>query len=112
MEARERRINSYLCRSVGLPRCLSSAALYSTSNVLKLPFKDLMAEFVISWRREFLWYRDSKEPKVVAEGIEVHIGRKWSAGSELSIAEGRLRQKTLVRIVATGHAGLGFFPST
>lgn len=48
---------------------------------------------------------------MAAAGIEVRTGKKWSAGSELSIAKACLRQKTFAGTVATSHAGLGFFPS-
>ena len=56
-------------------------------------------------------YRDSKDSKVAAVGIEVRTGRKWNAKKELGNAEKRLRQKALVGTVAIGRAGLGFFPS-
>ena len=57
-------------------------------------------------------YRDSKDPKVAAAGIEVCTGRKWSAKKEMGNAEERLKQKALVGTVAIGRAGLGYFPST
>lgn len=56
-------------------------------------------------------YRYSKDPKVAAAGIEVRTGRKWKAARELQVAEARLRQKALVGMVASGRAGLGYFPS-
>ena len=46
-------------------------------------------------------YRDSRDPKVAAAGIEVRTGRKWSAARELQVAEARVRQKALVGMVAT-----------
>ena len=112
VEAMERKINNYPGRWLGFPRSLSSAALYGSSNALLLPFKGLMEEFVVSRTREVMLYRDSKDPKVAAAGIEVLTGRKWSAKKELGNAEERLRQKALVGTVAIGRAGLGYFPST
>lgn len=110
VETMERSINGYLRRWLGLPRGLSSAALYGKSNALQLPFKGLVEEFIVSRTRGFLQYRESKDPKVAEAGIKVRNGRKWSAESELGIAEERLRQKALMGTVASGHAGLGYFP--
>ena len=112
VEALERKISGYLRRWLGLPRGLSSVALYGTSNALQLPFKGLSEEFMVSRTRETMQYRDSKDPKVSAAGVEVRTGRKWSATKELQVAEERLRQRALVGTVAKGRAGLGFFPST
>lgn len=106
----ERRISSYLRRWLGLPRSLSSAALYGSSNILQLPFSSLQEEFMVSRTREALLYRDSRDPKVSAAGIKVRTGRKWKAGEALEVVESRLRQRELVGNVARGRAGLGYFP--
>ena len=44
VETMERKINTYLRRWLGVPRSLSSAVLYGTSNALQLPFKGLVEE--------------------------------------------------------------------
>ena len=98
VEATERKIHSYHRRWQGLPRSLSSATLYGTSNVLQLPFKGLVEEFVVSQTREAMIYRYSKDSNVVAAGIEVCTGRKWSAKKELCNAKEQLRH--LVETVA------------
>lgn len=69
-----------------------------------------MEELVVSRTRELLQYKDCKDLKVAAAGIELRAVRKWRAGRELSIAELWLRQKNLVMAMATGHPGLDFFP--
>ena len=112
VETLERKINSYFQRWLGFFRSFSSATLYGTLNALQLPFRGLVEEFVVSRTREAMMYRFSKDPKDVAAGIKVRTGRKWSAKKELGKAEGRLRQKALIGIVAIGQAGLGFFPRT
>lgn len=112
VEGMERKISSYLRRWLGLPRSLSSSALYGTSNILQLPFSGLTEEFMVSRTREALQYRESRDPKVASAGIQVQTGRKWNAGMALDVAESRLRQKALVGSVASGRAGIGFFPST
>lgn len=55
----------------------------------------LMAEIEVSRAREFIQYTHSNDPKVAAAVIVVRTGKKWIEGSELSIAEERLMQKTL-----------------
>lgn len=57
--------------------------------------------------RETLQYRDSKDFKVASAGIEVRTGRKWKAVKTVEVAESRLRQKTLLGVIATGRAGAG-----
>ena len=108
----EKKINSSLRKWLGLPRSLSNAALYGTSNALQLPFKGLMGDFLVSRTTESMLYWDSKDSKVAAAGIEVRTGRKWSAKKELGNTEERLRQKALVGTVAIDRAGQGYFPST
>ncbi|XP_049336392.1 uncharacterized protein LOC125802421 [Astyanax mexicanus] len=110
VESLERRISSFLRKWLGLPRSLTSAALYGTSNILQLPLRGLTEEFMVARTREALQYRDSKDSKVSAAGIEVRTGRKWKAREAVKLAESRLRQKELVGTEATGRAGLGYFP--
>ncbi|XP_063058826.1 uncharacterized protein LOC134452393 [Engraulis encrasicolus] len=112
VEAMERKISSYLRRWLGLPRSLSSAALYGSSNTLQLPFSGLTEEFMVTRTREALQYRESRDVKVASAGIQVRTGRKWRADKALEVAESRLRQKVLVGSIASGRAGIGYFPST
>ena len=109
---RERAISNRLRRWLGLPRCLSGAALYGNSNALRLPCSSLVEEFKITKTRELLQYTESEDPKVAAAGIQIRSGRKWSARRELQVAEERLRHKDILGSIAKGRAGLGFFPST
>ncbi len=67
---------------------------------------------MVSQTREALLYRNSRDPKVSAAGIEVRMGRKWRDDKALQVAESRLRWRELVGNVARGWAGLGYFPRT
>ncbi len=102
VETLEREISSYLQRWLGLPRSLTSAALYSRSNKLKLPFSSLEEEFRVSHTREALAYRDSSDTRVAPAGIVVRTGRKFKAQEGLELVECRLRHKALVGSVAVG----------
>ena len=56
VESLERAISNRLRRWLGLPRCLSGAALYGNSNALRLPCSSLVEEFKITKTRELLQY--------------------------------------------------------
>ena len=111
VEALERSVSGFLRRWLGLPRNLSSSALYGSTNVIQLPFRGLVEEFMVSKMRETCQYMNSSDPKVSGAGIEVRTGRKWRAAEELAIAEGNLRVKAIVGSVAQGRAGLGLIPT-
>ena len=106
----ERTISNSWRRWLGLPRCLSSAALYGKSNTLQLPFSSLEEEFKVLKTRERLQYIESNDPKVASAGIQTRSGRKWSTEGELRAAEERLRHKAPLGTAGkAGKAGLVFF---
>ena len=107
----EKRINSRLRRWLGLPKCLSSVVLYGNSNMVQQPFKSLVEEYKVAKVRSIIQFKFSKDLKIAGAGIEVSTGKKWKTAKELKIAEERLREKEILRVVATGRAGLGVFLS-
>ncbi|XP_051969484.1 LOW QUALITY PROTEIN: uncharacterized protein LOC127634119 [Xyrauchen texanus] len=109
VETLERKVSSHLRRWLGLPKSLSSIALYGHRNKLQLPLKSLEEEFKVTRAREVLIYRDSSDPKVATAGVEVRTGRKWKAEEAVRQAEARLHHKRLVGVVTRGRAGLGSF---
>ena len=80
VEQLEKRINSRLHRWLGLPKCLSSAALYGESNALQLPFKTLVEEYKVAKVRTSIQFMFSKDPKVTGAGVEVYTGKKMESG--------------------------------
>ena len=112
MESLERAISNRLRRWLGLPGCLSGAALYRNNNALRLPCSSLVEEFKITKTSELLQYAESEDPKMEAAGIQIRSDRKWSAKRELQVTEERLRHKAILGSIAKGRAGLGFLPST
>ncbi|XP_030004234.1 uncharacterized protein LOC115429122 [Sphaeramia orbicularis] len=111
VETLERKVSSHLRRWLGLPKSLSSIALYGNNNKLQLPFKSLEEEFKVTRAREVMQYRDSSDPKVANAGICVRTGRKWRAENAVLEAEARLHHRGLVGVVTRGRAGLGSFPT-
>ena len=79
--------------------------------MVQLPFKSLVEEYKVAKVRTKIQFKYSKDPKINEASIEVDTGKKWKAAKELKIAEERLREKEILGVVATGRAGLGFFPS-
>ena len=97
-------------RWLGLPRCFSSTALYGRTNTLQLLFKQL--EFMVTQIRDVLQYRDLRDPKVAAAGVEIQKGKKWNTKSEKQVAEEGLRHKAIVGTITKGRSGLSYQPST
>lgn len=91
--------SSHLRRWLGLPRSLSSIALYGRSNKQQLPLKSLEEEFKATKARVVIEYRDSSDPKVSEAGIEVTTSRKWSAEEAVPQAKSRLHYNRLVGVV-------------
>ncbi|XP_062872774.1 uncharacterized protein LOC134334411 [Trichomycterus rosablanca] len=109
VETLERTISQFLRRWMGLPRSLSSIALYGHSTMLQLPISGLSEEFMVTRSRELMMYRDSADKKVATAGIQVKTGRKWKAHEAIDRAEARLQHNILVGNTAVGRAGLGSF---
>ena len=76
VETLERRVSSHLRKWLGLPRSLTSLALYGNTNKLQLPFKSLEEEFMVTRTREGVQYRDLCDPKVAKAETQVRTGRK------------------------------------
>ena len=107
VESLERAISQFLRRWLGLPRSLSSMALYSKATKVQLPLSSVVEEFKITRAREVMLYRDSKDIKVASAGVVVKTGRKWCAKEAVQRAEARLQHSVIVGNVAVGRAGLG-----
>lgn len=82
-------ISQFLCRWLGLPKSLSSIALYGHTNKSQLPFTGLTEEFKVTRAREVLLHRDSTDTRVSSAGITVRTGRKWQAQEAVEQAERR-----------------------
>ncbi|XP_038131552.1 uncharacterized protein LOC119776958 [Cyprinodon tularosa] len=107
VEGFERNVSQYLRRWLGLPKSLSTIALYGHSNKLQLPLTGVTEEFKVTRAREVLLYRDSADTRVSSASITVRTGRKWRAQQAVNQAEARLRHSVIVGSVAVGRAGLG-----
>lgn len=111
-ETMERNIGQFLSRWLGLPRSLSSIALYGHSTMLQLPIGGLTEECRVTRAREIMMCRDPSDQKVATARILVKTGWKWKTQGAIDRAEARLQHNILVGNMAVGCAGLGSFPKT
>ncbi|KAL7879620.1 hypothetical protein SRHO_G00018740 [Serrasalmus rhombeus] len=105
VETLERKVSNHLRRRLGLPKSLSSIALYGHNNKLQLPFKSLEEEFKVTRAREVVQYRDSSDPKVAKVAWW-----EWSQEAKLAAAVQHLEKddtgdqvlKTIAEAIKTG----------
>ena len=83
----ERMMSSHLRRWFGVPRSISSAALYSTSAKLQLPFKGLIEDFKVGTVRHSMMRRNCQDEMVRRTRVELRTGRKWKVKATIQDAE-------------------------
>ncbi|XP_035665189.1 uncharacterized protein LOC118408481 [Branchiostoma floridae] len=103
----DRKANAYFRRWLGVPRCLSSVALYG-KNKLNLPFSSIAEDFKLEKVRLVLELEGSQDPSVRAANQGLSTGKKWSASTSISQAISRQQHKDLVGSVQVGRAGFGW----
>ncbi|KAI8485265.1 hypothetical protein Bbelb_370120 [Branchiostoma belcheri] len=107
----DRKANSYFRRWLGVPRCLSTVALFGR-NKLNLPLTSIAEEFKLDKVRLSLELEGSQDASVRAANRGVNTGRKWSVKDTIEKAVSRLKHKDLVGAVQVGRTGLGWGEST
>ena len=108
VETMERKVSSYLRKWLGVPRSLTSGALYCSTSKLTLPTTALTEEYKVAKARIYLMMRDSKDPVVKQAKPEVSSGRKWKVAEAVEQAESRLRLKEIVGATQQDRRGLGW----
>ncbi|KAI8500672.1 hypothetical protein Bbelb_214900 [Branchiostoma belcheri] len=98
----DRKANSYFRRWLGVPRCLSTVALFGR-NKLNLPLTSIAEEFKLDKVRLSLELEGSQDASVRAANRGVDTGRKWSAKDTIEKAVSRLKHKDLVGAVQVGR---------
>ena len=106
VENLERMVSSDLGRWFGVPRSLSSVALYSTSAKLQLPFKGLTEKIKVGNVIHSIMLRSSQDEMVRRTRVEVKTGQKWKVRATIQDAGSRLRIGDIVGTVAISR-GLG-----
>ncbi len=101
-------MNGFIRRWLGVPRCLSSVALYGTTSMLQLPFASLVEEFKVGKVRLQLMLRDSPDNFIRSLEPELEAGKKWGVLEALNEAESRVRFDNIRGNVQVGRRGLGW----
>jgi Reverse transcriptase (RNA-dependent DNA polymerase) len=108
VEAVEKRINGFLRKWLGVPRCLSSIALYNKSMCLQLPFTSLAEEYKVGKVRLHLMLSTSADRVTRMVEPELGTGKIWSVVEAVKDAESRVRFEGIKGNVQIGKSGLGW----
>lgn len=108
VEAMEKRINSFVRKWLGVPRCLSSVALYGRTTMLQLPFVSIVDEFKVGKVRLQLMLRESSDWATKLVEPELYAGKIWSVVEAVNEAESRVRFDEIKGNVQQGKSGLGW----
>ena len=108
VEKMEGKINCFLRKWFGVPKCLATNDLYSSSSKLQLPLKSVLEEYKVGKVRFQLMLRDSKDQAIRDHYPDLRSGKKWTAMEAIDEAEARLQHKDVVGAVQQGRTGLGW----
>ncbi|KAK0145573.1 hypothetical protein N1851_015527 [Merluccius polli] len=106
VERLEKMINSFVRKWLGVPRCLSSVALYG-KGIVELPISSLTEEFKCAKARLEMTLTQSKDPVVRKVAPTVKAGRKWNPEQAVKQAQVALRHRDIMGHVQHGRGGLG-----
>jgi hypothetical protein len=106
VERMEKMINSFVRKWLGVPRCLSSVALYG-KGIVELPISNLTEEFKCAKVRLEMTLTQSKDPVVRRVAPTVNAGRKWKPKQAVQQAKSALRHRDIMGHVQHGRGGLG-----
>ena len=107
VERIKQRCNVFIRKWLGLPKMLTSSALYGKSLPLNLPLASIAEEYKAGKVRTIMTLRYSKDPKIKDNPPEVRSGGKWNAEQEVNNLIDQLEHKDIVGSVQTNREGLG-----
>lgn len=84
--------NNFICKWLGLPRCLSNLALFD-KNTLVLPLKSISLGYKQEKVRLVFQLRDSPDPTIKNARVEVRTERKWNAAQMVHQAISQLKHQ-------------------
>ena len=111
VERMQQKVSVYLRRWLGVPRFLSTNALYSNQSKLQLPFSSLVEEFKVVKARAYLMLRNSKDPVIGDLQPDVWTGSKWCVAEAVDNAEEQVKFAEVTGAVQKGRQGLGLASS-
>ena len=102
----EQKISTYIRKWLGLHRSTSSICFYSSSSPCPLPVKSLTSILKSCKISGHLLLRDSQDPLVSGNKIEIKSGQ-WKVGKAVESSESELRFRRIRGPPQFGKAGLG-----
>ena len=108
----EQRCNVFIRKWLGLPRMITTSALYGLKGPLSLPIPSIVEEYKVAKVRTVMMLKESRDDAIKANPPVVKTGRKWQAELETEDAIEALKQRDVVGAVQTGREGLGVHPFT
>jgi hypothetical protein len=108
VESVEKKISAHLRKWLGVPRCLSSVALYNKTLKLQLPFTSIVDEFKVGKVRLHLLLSTSEDRVTQLAEPEIVAGRKWCVTEAVGEAESRVRFEQILGHVQTSRSGIGW----
>lgn len=106
VERMEKGISNYIKKWLGVPRCLTSTALYGDC-LLRLPLTSLVEEFKCTKTRLQVMLTESKDLMVSKNAPVITAGRKWRPARAVEEAVSALKHADIVGHVQHGRGGLG-----
>ena len=98
-----------LKRWLGIPKSMSTDALYATTMKLQLPYSSVVEEVKAAKARVLSTYQQSEDECIRNANISVEAGRKWKISAEVEEAKSRLRLQDIAGIANTGREGIGMY---
>ena len=108
VESFQRLITGRIKGWLGIPKCLSVAALYSKSVKLQLPVSSVVEEVKVVKARNKVTLENSQDERIQKAGIDIKLGRKWNAAEEIDEALSHLQHQEISGIGNRGREGVGF----
>ena len=107
VEKLERVVSSFVRKWLGLPRCLTSVALYGRGT-LSLPISSITEEYKSAKVRLNMTLSESQDKAVREAQPQLRTGRKWNPEEAGKEAKAALKHGDIVGFVQQGRAGIGF----
>ena len=107
VEVIQKLFTASLRRWLGLPKSMSSDALYSTSMKLQLPYSSVVEEVKAAKSRTLVTFQQSKDECINKANIKIEAGKKWRIENEVEEAKSKLRLQEIAGIANIGREGLG-----
>lgn len=107
VETLERTVSSFVRKWLGLPRCLTSVALYN-DGALSLPVSSLTEEYKVAKARLEMTLVESQDRAVREAAPRLNTGRKWVPAEAVKQAKAALYMADIVGQVQHGRKGLGY----